>query len=355
MLKSIQLLRGVAAWMVVFHHVMQIFFRYKGDGWLASLFSHYGAVGVDIFFVVSGFVIYNSTIVKSASPLHFFAYRLIRIVPLYWIFTLLTALLVVNFKGLIPLTRFSPEFLIQSLLFIPSLNPSGIGFIPIITIGWTLNYEMVFYFVFSFALIAPEQYRWFYVVIGIAILQAILPIFSNVFDFYSNKIVYEFLYGVLVGVFYSRKWLEKINFPMALAILCIAISVIAFSYTSHLDKSIPATIPHSGSYLSTGISCALIVVALLSLENYLPQINPLIQLGNWSYSTYLSHIIILSISYRAMTVWNINPYVTIFIACMAILIISYLSFVIIEKQLSFALKHKLAYLIHKSRMDKMKH
>ena len=61
MLVSVQALRALAAWVVVFHHVMQVFFDFQADSFVGRLFAERGAVGVDIFFVISGLVIYLST------------------------------------------------------------------------------------------------------------------------------------------------------------------------------------------------------------------------------------------------------------------------------------------------------
>jgi len=78
MLKSIQLLRAISAWMVVFYHTQQIYFGFGESGLISVFFSRYGAMGVDIFFVISGFVIYISTINKNISPLQFMANRIIE-------------------------------------------------------------------------------------------------------------------------------------------------------------------------------------------------------------------------------------------------------------------------------------
>ena len=343
MLNSIQLLRAIAAWMVVFYHVMQIYFGLNGDGWFSVFFSKYGSIGVDIFFVISGFVIYNSTYGKNISPTHFMMNRLIRIVPAYWIYTLLTALLVYYYKGLIPFTQLGRGFLVDSLLFIPSMNPSGIGLYPLLTVGWSLNYEMAFYLVFSLALVASERYRLLAICGGIVILQAGLPKLSNEFAFYSENFVYEFLCGVLVCVLHNKGWLKKINFPLAVMIFCIAIAVMTTK-----EGLPPHGWLHTGNYLYTiGIPCAVIVAVVLSQETYIPNLNLLVQMGNWSYATYLSHVIVLSAAYRTTQIWQISPFVSISAACMAILAISYLSFVFIESRASLYLKNKLAFAIGK--------
>lgn len=102
MLISVQALRALAAWTVVCHHFMQIFFGFQARGPIGQLFIDKGAVGVDIFFVISGLVIFLSTEDKDLRPGKFLLYRLFRIVPAYWLYTLLMALLVVFAHPVLP-------------------------------------------------------------------------------------------------------------------------------------------------------------------------------------------------------------------------------------------------------------
>ena len=81
MLFSLQALRAFAAWVVVCHHFIQIFFDFKASGPVGQLLTDRGAVGVDIFFVISGLVIFLSTEGKSLPHGRFLHYRLNRIVP----------------------------------------------------------------------------------------------------------------------------------------------------------------------------------------------------------------------------------------------------------------------------------
>jgi peptidoglycan/LPS O-acetylase OafA/YrhL len=334
MLKSIQLLRAISAWMVVFYHTQQIYFGFGESGLISVFFSRYGAMGVDIFFVISGFVIYISTINKNISPLQFMANRIIRIVPAYWVFSIITALLVVYFRNLMPFTQFEPDFFVKSLLFIPSYNPSGIGLFPLLTVGWTLACEISFYLVFCFALFSPARYRLFCICVGLMILQLGVPQFGSEFTFYAEKGAYEFLYGIIVGVLYEKKWLSKISFRYALIIFAVAIAVIATK-----DNLPPNGWLHTGNYIFIiGIPSSLIVAAALSQEASIPNIGPLMHLGNWSYATYLSHVIVLSIAYKASQFWEIRSSVTIFSACIVILVCSYLSYAFVERKASLYLK-----------------
>ncbi len=98
MLYSLQALRAFAAWVVVCHHFMQIFFDFHATGPVGQLLTDRGAVGVDIFFVISGLVIYLSTCDKPVEPRQFLLNRVLRIVPAYWFYTALMALLLLAFS-----------------------------------------------------------------------------------------------------------------------------------------------------------------------------------------------------------------------------------------------------------------
>src|SRR5262249_39672775 len=132
-LDSLQALRAVAALSVVLYHID---------------FIGRGAFGVDIFFVLSGFIICHVT---AADRQHFLLKRLIRIVPLYWARTLVVCALALAAPRLLQTTSDSWMGLLKSLFFIPYEKESGRVY-PVLFLGWTLNYEMFFYVVFSIAL-----------------------------------------------------------------------------------------------------------------------------------------------------------------------------------------------------------
>ena len=115
-----------------------------------------GAAGVDLFFIISGFVmVYSSEPLfgSSRGAIYFFCHRIIRIVPLYWIVTALALILATmhGFGGMYPL-----HMIVGSFLFIPMLRPEGV-MQPLVAQGWTLNYEMFFYVIFAMACTAPRQ------------------------------------------------------------------------------------------------------------------------------------------------------------------------------------------------------
>ncbi|CEK10260.1 acyltransferase family protein [Legionella hackeliae] len=315
MINSIQYLRALAAWMVVLHHFFQIAFKSGTSDGLAYFF-YYGAYGVDLFFVISGFVIYHSISGKVITFKQFMLQRIARIIPAYWFFTLLVAVLVIHYQGLIPSTAFSPLFLLKSLFFLPENNPSGIGFYPLLTVGWTLNYEMVFYFIVALTLILPTKFRLVATTLGLCLLIFAGSKLNN-FSFYSNKMMLEFLFGVIVNLLWKKGLIQKIPGSAAIAFVILALLVIGFEKAGH-------------HYLRTGIPCALIFTAVISQNHRLNHLW-IIHLGNWSYSTYLCHVLILAALHSFATAFGFH---SLFIACFGlpcIVIASYLSYTFIEK------------------------
>ncbi|TGV78111.1 acyltransferase, partial [Mesorhizobium sp. M00.F.Ca.ET.149.01.1.1] len=200
---SIQYLRGLAACAVVCFHVSE---QFGGP-------FDVGAAGVDIFFVISGFIMWVTTAGRPADPWRFMSRRFTRIVPLYWIVTLLTA------AGILLKSQFfyghflSVSNFVGSLFFVPVLQENALH--PVVLQGWTLCYEMMFYLLFTLALFLGERWR-FGVLVG-----ALVTIVALHFAFaagyaraFTDPVVLEFAAGAAVG----RLWLQGARVPLGAAL-----------------------------------------------------------------------------------------------------------------------------------------
>lgn len=326
MLNSIQVLRALAAWLVVGHHTIQLFYKGETSGTFSEALRTYGAIGVDLFFIISGFVIYASATTKPIAPVEFAQNRLARIVPAYWLFSVMTTVVLVYAPHAIPLTVFEPFFFLKSLFFMPAQNPSGIGLYPIMTVGWTLNCEISFYAVFFVALFLPSNLRLLSLFTGIALLQFIASKTENSFSFYKNPIVWEFLFGVALQLAYKRGWLLRITSTVA-ALAAIA-ALLAIVYLG----------PVSHSPYKSGIPCAIILCAAVSQERFFPKHNLIARLGDWSYSTYLCHVLVICLAIHVSERYKINDLILMMGVCVLILGISFASFTMIEMPSSRAIK-----------------
>lgn len=318
MLISVQALRALAAWAVVCHHFMQIFFDFEARGPIGQLFIDKGAVGVDIFFVISGLVIFLSTEGKALPPARFLLYRLFRIVPAYWLYTVLMALLVVFARPLLPDQTVDWSHLLLSLLFIPTENPGGYGIYPTLNVGWTLNYEMLFYVLFAWALLFRLQVR---LLVVAALLFAVCQAWTGfgwVSEFYRSDIVYEFLLGISIGMFYRRGWIGP---ALWLPLLGIGAALVAIYH-----------LPPEPRLLNWGVPSAVLVMASMALERHVERNRLLKLLGDCSYSVYLMHVLVLSAGGYLARRYGINPYLMFIVCALAIAIGSWLSYEWVEKR-----------------------
>lgn len=286
---SLQMLRGIAAWMVVYHHFMQLFFSFKAETIFGWFFSKYGAFGVDLFFVLSGFVMFFSANKKDQSGSDFMLNRIFRIVPVYWFYSALMLACVVLFPEVFKFTDFTVQSLLASMFFLPHENPAGIGDYPLLTVGWTLNFEMFFYTVLGICLMINSRRSTILCLVVIALLPVAYP--SDIFysEIATRKILYEFLSGLVLATLYANAKVHALvgrNIRSArLAALLVALSC------STLLLSLPE--------LKLPLATAIVFLAL-SFES---RINPaarvqsaLIKLGDESYSTYLVHIMTIGIT-----------------------------------------------------------
>ena len=141
---------------------------------------------MDIFFVISGLVIYLSTRDKPIAPGQFLLNRVLRIVPAYWFYTLLMALLLLVASRWMPHQVFDGQHLLLSLLFIPAENPGGYGLYPTLNVGWTLNFEMFFYLLFGLAFLVRRRHHLLLVSAALLIVSEVLGRMGVLSRFYSN-------------------------------------------------------------------------------------------------------------------------------------------------------------------------
>jgi len=294
MLISVQSLRALAAWVVVFHHFMQVFFNFEAHTPLEHLFADRGAVGVDVFFVISGLVIFLATVDKDLPPWRFMLYRLARIVPAYWFYTLLMALLVIAVPPMFPNDHVVLGHLLKSLLFIPAQSPSGLGVLPLLDVGWTLNFEMLFYFLFAWTLLV----RWPYRLVGVAALLFLVcyvgPSLGFIPVFYRSDIVLEFLMGIGIGMLYRRGCCQA---RPCWALLGIVWALLAIYYW-----------PVSPRGVVWGVPSATLVLSCVTLEPYFNNSRLLKLIGDCSYSVYLIHMLVLSPGRWFAERYGIDPY-----------------------------------------------
>ena len=162
-LERLQALRFIAAAAIVVRH---IFMELDQHGIAYEMRDAFAAVpwgaGVDVFFVISGFVITFGAVAKEPSARasgNFIVRRLIRLWPTYALFTVLMLVAMVFVPDVLEHPTIDPAHTAASFAFIPWPEPGDGHYYPVLGQGWTLNYEMFFYVCFAATMFAPPRYR----------------------------------------------------------------------------------------------------------------------------------------------------------------------------------------------------
>lgn len=271
---SIQVLRGVTSLFIVLEHIR---------------FLNCGAFGVDIFFCLSGFMIMFST---HKSTQYFLRKRLIRILPLYYLMTLGTYLLLLVFPHMFAQSKANPVFLLKSLLFIPFDIGEG-ALQPLMRVGWTVNCEIFFYLIFLLSFRISHKYRGLVCSALLSLVVAAAQLTQTSFAplaFYGNPVMLEFIFGILA--YYAARGLYQCHTAGKLPRICLPFSlagIVVIFFTLLTTK------PHIDILgfrrpLLWGLPAFLIVLCFFVWGLYAKKMpDSLVRLGNISFSLYLIH------------------------------------------------------------------
>jgi exopolysaccharide production protein ExoZ len=270
-IRPIQYLRAVAAMSVAWVHAVY---------GLPSAVERLGAPyfdgsGVDLFFVISGFIMVVTTTSSDLTPGRFFCLRLIRVVPLYWLATL--AMIALAACGYAQRSSYGAAEIVTSLLFVPHASrlPTG-DVLPIVENGWTLNYEMFFYALFALWMAAPRHLRLAGLVLTLGVLVVLGklagPFTTPVAAACTSPLILEFAAGALLAHVWLRGGL-RLGLLQALSLILLGCYCVGATH--------PRVVILAGAAL---IVAGSLQPRICALENRL-----LLQLGNASYSLYLTH------------------------------------------------------------------
>lgn len=285
---SIQYLRAVAALSVVVFHAT----------WTANQTFHTippvqcPAAGVDIFFVISGFIMWVTAL--DQPPDIFFKNRITRIVPLYW------AVTVALYFGWLLVGHAAPPpvDLLKSLTFIPYVAENG-ALEPVVSVGWTLNYEMFFYALFAASLMAPKSLRPAILLSTLSLLVIAGTVWhvAPPWTFYTSPLLLEFTSGVFLGMAFGALGIPGKRGGAALILIgvfCLMASELHPPGDSHWRRMIV-----------WGLPAFCIVMGALSFDSE-SCVRPLKAAGDASYSIYLSHALVISAVKSTLLAIGIN-------------------------------------------------
>jgi peptidoglycan/LPS O-acetylase OafA/YrhL len=274
----LQALRTYAALPVVLFHT----------GYVITGIHQIGIFGVHMFFLLSGYIMASI----CATDTHaFLRRRVIRIVPSYWAMTILLYFFAAKFPHLMNATHAVPVELLKSLLFVPFMKTNGL-FQPILFVGWTVNYETLFYVVLALSLFISKRRP---LLTASAILTTIVGLSSlfadksSIATFYSNPVICEFVFGLV-------------------AFYCV--------------HAIPSQSASRLKYLWVGImAVALVSLPLIEAFNVFPSLSTVIQFGPLSFLLIWSSCLlatsgndirpglIVLIGDASYTLYLVHPYV----------------------------------------------
>lgn len=298
MIANLQALRAIAAFAVVFYHIGD--YQPTELHWFSRV-SHLGAAGVDVFFVLSGFIMMFTTKRESATAADFLIKRIKRIVPTYWLVTLVTFVMLL--AGLKPLGNHEADvgYLLASLLFIP-VERGGAGALPLVAVGWTLNFEMFFYLVFALALsvggVARRSWLVALSIAGCVALGAVLAPTNAALRAFTSPLMLEFVFGIGLAYLWERR--SKLQPSSALGFALIGLGVLALGAV--LFGARPETMTGQLRFVWFGLPAVSIVFGSLVLEAARRSVTNRLWLlqGDASYSLYLIHPLVLQVGRKVI-------------------------------------------------------
>lgn len=284
-LETVQAMRALAALSVLVQHSFHEAQRFNPSPTLRNLESLPWHIGVDVFFVISGFIMMHTaaaTFGQPGAPRAFILRRLVRIVPPYWFFTTLMVLASLVLADRLNTARFEPLHALLSYLFIPHLRPGFADQIhPILALGWTLLYEMFFYVAFALALALNQTRGLAALFVGFfsLFLGAKAGLFTPGLNvFWSDTIMFTFFLGILAWLA-LRDGAHPRSLPILIGFAC---GGIAFGWATGLATT--------QRLFLLDFPALLIFLALYRMPlGRSPIALMLIALGDASYTLYLSH------------------------------------------------------------------
>ena len=317
-INNIQILRAIAVLMVVFSHILQTLNQY-GLELDNKVISYFGSLGVDIFFIISGFIMVIVTQNKfgSLSSVKRFLYsRFTRIYPLYWIYGLFAYFFIVNGK-------FDYRF-VETLFLLPQTNTA-------LAVAWSLIYELYFYIIFAIFMLTIKEKNLLFISLIWGIL---MMIFFNLFSFNNEYFkvatspqILEFIMGIVIAKYYL-----KANKSLLTSIIVIILHIIILLLHQYIFYSNKFWFNYFFEHSLVSSALVFLLVSIKELNS--PIYKKIEFIGDISYGIYLSHIFLLIILIKIFNYLGImNLFVVIPIMLISVLFYGATSYKYIENPL----------------------
>ncbi|WP_349437366.1 acyltransferase [Pararhizobium sp. A13] len=312
---GIQYLRAFAALAVVVFHAAE-----KTGHHFAI-----GAAGVDIFFVISGFIMWVISDRRALTPAGFLYERVRRIGPIYWMATMV--MVAGGILGLFPNLMLTAQHIVASLFFIPVRSPSSGEIWPVLVQGWTLNFEMFFYLIFALSLFLERRWRLVAVAAvftALVLSGLVMNLQNSIFLTYTRPIMLEFIAGMFIGQAWLKGKVLGPQFGLLLVILAIggflALQVFKLPFNE----------------FNCGPLAVALVAGTLSLEaaGRIGQWRVFAFLGDASYSIYLWHTFAISVIAKLCGSIGLHPGITFAVAVVGGAVLGTCAYILLERPLT---------------------
>ena len=331
---EIQYLRGVAALLVVLQHA--IFDLNDKLGYhveMPLLSTEIGVYGVRIFFVISGFVIHHVSVNRLDSPSYakqFLKSRIVRVIPLYWFYTMLFVLSVTIASRVINHASVTVAMVVKSLLFIPYARPGDAAMEPLLGVGWSLNYEVFFYAIFGACIFFSRRFASVALGLVIAIVVGVGSVSSppSIFGFWGSQIILLFVAGVVLSAQFSRSKAVDVSTWASFVILAGVSVVMALVHVQLLPR------PDLGSIVVRDFLCPVATVACAVFVRGKGKISAAALIGDSSYSLYLAHPFAINVAILALARFGLlrdGPLLSLGVLVAGSVAMGILSFYLLEK------------------------
>jgi len=295
-LRSLEMLRAIAALLVVLFHTQIIFDARAGHVPFGGLFGS-GNRGVDLFFVLSGFIIayvHGDDMGRPSRLTNYLFNRIARIYPAVWVMTVPAIVIYsLGFGGADKAVKLVPTSIVASALLLPQTG------VALVNVTWTLTYEIFFYALFAITIVNLRA--------GLVLLLlwqtataaiALSGIYSGLPNSYVGPLCLEFGVGLACAWWIRRS--QGAKGPFAWAVL-LAAGIVVFVIGMWFDDAI------SWSGALPALGAGMVIVALVRMEQAgrLRVPNLLVTLGGASYAIYLVHFSIITLFAAALVHWRV--------------------------------------------------
>lgn len=343
-LSSLQAARGLAALIVVAFHSLFINAKYvEGENLLPEIFV-FGQTGVDLFFVISGFVMiiaFRDKFGLKGEVFNFLRGRFFRIYPTYWVYFIALFLVFQIKPEMVNGSQGGKFDITSSLLLLPH------SALPLLMVAWSLIHEVWFYLVFAAILLLPSSWVtrafgvWFVVIVCASVFMATPD--NPYLRVMAHEFSLEFIFGALAGIAYLKLSPRPSTTPFTVATMAlVGLGGLAYALSSEVvdGSDVIQSISLERAFaVGGGYTLLLLAFALQESKSRLKVFGFLKSVGDMSYSLYLSHILTLSVcgrvwlslGYAGSGVWAAVLFWIVSYA--AVLVVAYLSYRFVEQNL----------------------